>query len=183
MSAQASGIRKTIFRPTLPEFRRAVCLFAKGAEGKIWESDLALLLELAFGQEHRRERGWTCFLTGSETDDGMVPLDAVLSWIDCGELTDVVGRGHGCAVNTRGSFTSFCDLVATFNQFDCDSNGVICAKDLRFALTNLTGKEPSIQDCKKMIKRVDSNDDGVVDLCEFVEMMRCPKLTRQPLRH
>lgn len=143
---------------------------------------MALLLELAFGSEHRSERGWKCFLNGYEPDDGMVPLEAVLQWIDSGDLREATScdpRDAACRAKSQ-TFTSFCDLVSTFNQFDADSNGVICAKDLRFALSNLTGEEPSLQDCKKMIQRVDSNDDGVVDLHEFVEMMRCPKVLSRP---
>lgn len=196
------------FMPSLEEFEEAVEAYARAAErrpcediaslcpvlqaNRMWETDLELLAELAFGEDFSRERGWREFQPADVLDDGLVSLDTVHSWIRSRRETGPWRREpsrdsqetqfsafgffwfwqeHGLKTVKRAEPTGFCSLVDAFLRYDCDSNGVICAKDLRFALAQLTGEELPLEDCKQMIQRVDANNDGVVDLAEFVQMM------------
>lgn len=201
----ASTSRK-VFKPSLDEFERAVEIYARGSlrkpclesapncaeliANRMWETDLVLLTELAFGEEASQERGWREFQRAEDMDDGLVSLEAVNSWIR--SKREGTPREEVCQMNQISQFSfsflwsnpqpctrtpessrssGFCSLVETFLRYDCDANGVICAKDLCFAMARLTGEELSLQDCKRMIQRVDANNDGVVDLSEFVHMM------------
>ncbi|CAN4112198.1 unnamed protein product [Withania somnifera] len=55
------------------------------------------------------------------------------------------------------------DLQSAFHAFDKDGQ----VYELRKGL----GQRCSLQDCRKMVKEVDANGDGVIDLNEFVTMM------------
>ncbi|CAI5467575.1 unnamed protein product [Closterium sp. Yama58-4] len=63
------------------------------------------------------------------------------------------------------------DLFRAFEVFDRDSNGVITAEELQFVIGVLNGDDLTMEDCKRMIKRVDTNGDGCVDYNEFKTMM------------
>ncbi|CAI5468718.1 unnamed protein product [Closterium sp. Yama58-4] len=63
------------------------------------------------------------------------------------------------------------DLARAFEVFDRDSNGVITAEELQFVIGVLNGDDMTMEDCKRMIKRVDTNGDGCVDYSEFKAMM------------
>ncbi|CAI7806477.1 unnamed protein product [Closterium sp. NIES-54] len=63
------------------------------------------------------------------------------------------------------------DLFRAFEVFDRDSNGVITAEELQFVIGVLNGDNLTMEDCKRMIKRVDTNGDGCVDYSEFRTMM------------
>ncbi|CAI5953726.1 unnamed protein product [Closterium sp. NIES-64] len=63
------------------------------------------------------------------------------------------------------------DLVKAFAVFDRDGNGRIGAEELQQAIRDLSGETLSVEDCKRMIARVDSNGDGLVDFGEFTRMM------------
>ncbi|XP_010415182.1 PREDICTED: probable calcium-binding protein CML23 [Camelina sativa] len=62
------------------------------------------------------------------------------------------------------------DLKEAFDLYDLDRNGRISANELHSVMKNL-GEKCSIQDCKRMISKVDSDGDGCVDFDEFKKMM------------
>ncbi|CAI7767037.1 unnamed protein product [Closterium sp. NIES-53] len=63
------------------------------------------------------------------------------------------------------------DLQKAFTLFDCDNSGDITAEELQQAIWKLSGESVSLLDCQRMIARVDSNGDGMVDFNEFQRMM------------
>ncbi|GJP46298.1 hypothetical protein CLOM_g9685 [Closterium sp. NIES-68] len=63
------------------------------------------------------------------------------------------------------------DLQKAFTLFDCDNSGDITAEELQQAIWKLSGDSVSLSDCQRMIARVDSNGDGMVDFNEFQRMM------------
>ncbi|CAH9100403.1 unnamed protein product [Cuscuta europaea] len=62
------------------------------------------------------------------------------------------------------------DLQSAFRVFDRDGDGKICAEDL-FEVLRRLGEGCSLLDCQKMVRAVDGNGDGVVDIDEFITMM------------
>ncbi|CAA0319222.1 unnamed protein product [Arabidopsis thaliana] len=62
------------------------------------------------------------------------------------------------------------DLKEAFDLYDLDRNGRISANELHSVMKNL-GEKCSIQDCQRMINKVDSDGDGCVDFEEFKKMM------------
>ena len=61
------------------------------------------------------------------------------------------------------------ELQQVFNEFDKDGSGKIDAAELKDALRKL-GHEVSDDKLKKYITQVDVNNDGEVDLAEFVQL-------------
>ncbi|XP_074316696.1 calmodulin-like protein 3 [Silene latifolia] len=65
------------------------------------------------------------------------------------------------------------DMREAFNVFDQNGDGFITVEELRSVLQSLGLKQGrSIDDCKKMISKVDVDGDGMVDYKEFKQMMR-----------
>jgi len=64
------------------------------------------------------------------------------------------------------------DYVETFNKFDCDHNGVICAKDLKQALLAFTGVQFTTAECKDMNPENGQDVRRVVGLTEFGALMK-----------
>ena len=60
-------------------------------------------------------------------------------------------------------------LERAFTAFDKDGNGRISAKELRDMLESESPTSPEVWD--QLIKEVDQNGDGEVDLAEFKHMM------------
>lgn len=89
--------------------------------------------------------------------DGFIDLDEFMNAVN---VDDTKKRNDGCD-----------DLMDAFLIFDTDKNGKISAKELRRVLVNLGCQKSSLKECKKMIKGVDRNGDGVVDFEEFRWMM------------
>ncbi|KAF8114436.1 hypothetical protein N665_0037s0013 [Sinapis alba] len=77
------------------------------------------------------------------------------------------------------------DLKKAFELYDLDGNGRISAKELHSVMKNMGENchvtsscsyaipvsKCSVQDCWKMISKVDADDDGCVNFEEFKQMM------------
>uniref|UniRef100_A0A0C9RRL2 TSA: Wollemia nobilis Ref_Wollemi_Transcript_18904_1269 transcribed RNA sequence n=1 Tax=Wollemia nobilis TaxID=56998 RepID=A0A0C9RRL2_9CONI len=81
-------------------------------------------------------------------------------------LTDFIRLNTGML----DGFDAESELKEAFRLFDVDREGCITPKGLHAILTRL-GEESSLDDCHMMIKRFDSDGDGVVDFGEFKQMM------------
>ncbi|XP_031130020.1 calmodulin-like protein 3 [Ipomoea triloba] len=65
------------------------------------------------------------------------------------------------------------DMREAFNVFDINGDGFISVEELKSVLSSLGLKQGrSLEDCKKMIVKVDTDGDGMVDFAEFKQMMR-----------
>ncbi|KNA03951.1 hypothetical protein SOVF_204290 [Spinacia oleracea] len=62
------------------------------------------------------------------------------------------------------------DIESAFRVFDSDGDGKISAKELMEVLKRM-GQNYSLQSCKQMIREVDNNGDGLINLAEFTTMM------------
>lgn len=63
------------------------------------------------------------------------------------------------------------DLMDAFLIFDANKDGLISAKELQRVLQGVRC-EASIEDCRRMIRGVDTDGDGFVNFEEFRSMMR-----------
>ena len=64
------------------------------------------------------------------------------------------------------------DLKEAFRVFDKDDDGYIRAEELYSVLSSMgILKGRTLQDCRKMISKVDADGDGQVDFEEFKQMM------------
>ncbi|KAL6339417.1 hypothetical protein AAG906_032950 [Vitis piasezkii] len=65
------------------------------------------------------------------------------------------------------------DMREAFNVFDQNGDGFITVEELRSVLSSLGLKQGrTIEDCKKMIQKVDVDGDGRVNYKEFKQMMK-----------
>ncbi|XP_021733483.1 calmodulin-like protein 3 [Chenopodium quinoa] len=65
------------------------------------------------------------------------------------------------------------DMREAFNVFDQNGDGFITVEELRSVLQSLGLKQGrTIDDCKKMISKVDVDGDGMVNYKEFKQMMK-----------
>lgn len=65
------------------------------------------------------------------------------------------------------------DLRDAFDVFDGDKNGLISVEELGLVLNSLGFKEGKmLEDCKKMISKVDIDGDGMINFHEFKNMMK-----------
>ncbi|KAA8545880.1 hypothetical protein F0562_020669 [Nyssa sinensis] len=62
------------------------------------------------------------------------------------------------------------DIQSAFQTFDLDGDGKISAEEV-FDLLRRLGEKCSLPDCRRMVKGVDTNEDGVIDMDEFMTMM------------
>lgn len=62
-------------------------------------------------------------------------------------------------------------IVAAFEVFDSDGDGLISAEELKSVLARLGCGKCSSRECRKMIKGVDRDGDGFVNFEEFKVMM------------
>ncbi|KAK8674338.1 hypothetical protein V6N13_112630 [Hibiscus sabdariffa] len=66
------------------------------------------------------------------------------------------------------------DMMEAFNVFDQNRDGFITFEELRSVLSSLGLKRgKAIEDCWKMITKVDADGDGRVNFIEFKQMMKC----------
>nr|XP_009409671.2 PREDICTED: probable calcium-binding protein CML23 [Musa acuminata subsp. malaccensis] len=69
------------------------------------------------------------------------------------------------------------ELKDAFGMFDENRDGHISAEDIKRMMQKL-GESCTLEDCARMVKHVDKNGDGLVDMDEFVAMMTG---TRKPI--
>ncbi|XP_010552009.1 PREDICTED: calmodulin-like protein 3 [Tarenaya hassleriana] len=65
------------------------------------------------------------------------------------------------------------DMREAFKVFDQNGDGFITVEELRSVLASLGLKQGrTLEDCKRMISKVDVDGDGMVDFNEFKQMMK-----------
>ncbi|KAL5254560.1 hypothetical protein ACHWQZ_G014120 [Mnemiopsis leidyi] len=64
-----------------------------------------------------------------------------------------------------------------FKDFDQNGDGIITVDELPDVLDSI-GLKPSPEEVEEMVSKVDINNDGIIDICEFIRMM---SLQQNPL--
>ncbi|KAF7112752.1 hypothetical protein RHSIM_RhsimUnG0195700 [Rhododendron simsii] len=64
------------------------------------------------------------------------------------------------------------DVREAFDVFDKNGDGFIAAEELESVMAALGLERRAVEDCRRMIMKVDGDGDGMVSFDEFKEMMR-----------
>ncbi|RRT33211.1 hypothetical protein B296_00058401 [Ensete ventricosum] len=129
-------------------------------KAKIEFEDLKALLQRLKVHDAAREAKQIVQTVGSSKDGS----------VDFGDFMAVHRKG--------GVWTS--DVVSAFKMFDQDGDGQISAKEIKDMMGRL-GEDCSLEECRRMVKEVDKNGDGLVGMDDFMAMMtRTMKLSRLP---
>ncbi|KAI4348595.1 hypothetical protein L6164_009303 [Bauhinia variegata] len=132
---------------------------------------------------HLFDRNGDGRITKKELSDSLENLGICISepdLIQMMEKIDVNGDGY-VDINEFGALYQTImdekddeeDMREAFNVFDQNGDGFITEEELSSVLASLGLRHgKTIEDCKKMIKNVDVDGDGMVDYKEFRRMMK-----------
>lgn len=70
----------------------------------------------------------------------------------------------------KGGGVKSLDLHIAFRLFDLKGNGTICAEDVCRVLGKL-GEGCNLEDCRRMVRAVDTDGDGLINEYDFKTMM------------
>lgn len=136
-----------IFQPNADEMRQVFNKMSN--KGKITLKGLQGLLE-TLGKEDAASEAKSMMLVADLNRDG---------FIDFGEFMEVHKKG----VRTG-------EIHSAFRMFDQDGDGMISPQEVKAVLERL-GERCSLEECRRMVRQVDKNGDGLVDMDEFMAMM------------
>ncbi|KAF7805350.1 calmodulin-like protein 3 [Senna tora] len=129
-------------------------------------------------------------ITKEELSDSLENLGIFIPEDDLRQMIDKIDmNGDGCVdigefgelyqslMNGRDEEEEV-DMREAFNVFDQNGDGFITVEELRSVLSSLGLKQgKAVEDCKKMIMKVDVDGDGKVDYNEFKQMMKAGGFT------
>ncbi|XAR72894.1 hypothetical protein NMG60_11019684 [Bertholletia excelsa] len=139
------------YEPNQDEMKRVFDKFDSDKDGKISPDDYRAML-VALKKGNMLKYVAQIFEVADLDRDG---------FIDFKEFIDVHRRDGGVKA---------ADIKSAFRTIDSDKNGKITAEEV-FELLKRLGEECSLPECRRMVRAVDANGDGVVDLDDFVYMM------------
>ncbi|XP_006660702.1 calmodulin-like protein 30 [Oryza brachyantha] len=137
-----------IYKPDDDEMRKVFDKIA-GEPDRISRKDLRGLLE-KFGKADAADEARRMICVADAKKDGHVDFE---------EFMEVHRSGVPLG-----------DMRRAFFVFDRDGDGRISAEEVKEVLRKL-GDECSLEDCRKMVREVDRNHDGFVDMDDFMAMM------------
>ncbi|XP_002285223.1 calmodulin-like protein 30 [Vitis vinifera] len=140
-----------IFHLNMDELKKVFDKFDSNKDGKISEEEYKAVLG-ALVKEGVRTEVEKIFQVADLDGDG---------FIDFKEFVEVHKKGGG--VKTR-------DIQSAFRAFDLNRDGKINAEELLEVLGRL-GERCSLEECRRMVRGVDTDGDGAVDIDEFTTMM------------
>ncbi|XWS54812.1 hypothetical protein CRYUN_Cryun10bG0121300 [Craigia yunnanensis] len=147
---QNSGLLPA-FQPDLDELKKVFDKFDSNKDGKIFQMEYTAMLR-ALGQENMTRDVPKIFRVADFDRDGFI------NFKDFVEM-----HKSGCGVITV-------DIQNAFRTFDLNRDGKISAEEVMEMLRRL-GEMCSLEECMKMVRAVDNDGDGVVDMDEFMTMM------------
>ena len=147
--------KPSVFLQNKDEVKIVFNRFDVNGDGKISAVELTDIMK-ALGSDTSPEEV-TRMMEEIDTDrDGFINLEEFAGFLKNSNNVDEDGGAK--------------ELKEAFEMYDLNKNGLISSSELHQILTRL-GEGCSLQDCKNMIKTVDSDGDGFVNFEEFKKMM------------
>jgi len=144
------------------ELRRVFSIFDKNGDGLISKREMKEsfdTLRLCVGEEELASTIQTVDVNG----DGYVDFEEFVSLYE--SMSGKRGGEEKADHEDAG-------LAEAFGVFDENGDGLITVEELQAVLKSLGLKEGrAIEECKKMVQKVDKDGDGMVNYLEFNEMM------------
>ena len=106
---------------------------------------------------------------GNHVEDIETEVDSIISQVDANQSGEIDYSEFVLATMNKQKLLSREKLEVAFKTFDIDSSGAISADELKSILGRYHSYDDSIW--QDIIREVDTNGDGVIDLREFTEMM------------
>ncbi|KAL5541096.1 hypothetical protein UlMin_043382 [Ulmus minor] len=147
---QISGLNPS-FLPNQDEMKLVFNRFDSNKDGKISQQEYKELLK-ALGKGNTSGEVAKIFQVVDLDGDGFINFK---------EFMDAHKKGGG--VRTI-------DIQNAFRMFDLNGDGKISSEEVMEVLNRL-GERCSLEDCQRMVRAVDTNRDGLVDMDEFMTMM------------
>ncbi|CAK9315808.1 unnamed protein product [Citrullus colocynthis] len=147
---QSSGLRRAL-QPSTEEIKQIFNKFDTNRDGRISKHEYRGILK-ALGRGNSMEEVQKIFKAVDSDGDGYINLN---------EFMEVHRSGGG--VQAR-------EIEFAFKTFDLNGDRKISAEEVMRVLKGL-GEKCSIEDCRRMVRAVDSDGDGMVDINEFMTMM------------
>ncbi|PIN10394.1 Calmodulin and related proteins (EF-Hand superfamily) [Handroanthus impetiginosus] len=148
---QNSGMLSFDF-PSTEELKQVFNKFDSDKDGKISPEEYKAVLKAIGKETFLTKQVQKIFEVADLDGDG---------FIDFNEFVEVQKKGGGLKTM---------ELQHAFQAFDKDNDGKITVEEVYELLTRL-GEKCSMQDCRRMVRAVDANGDGVIDFNEFTSMM------------
>lgn len=142
------------FRPKLEEMKRVFDKFDTDKDGKISEEEYKSAMKImgSGGGNMKSYEVADAFQAADTNGDGFINIEEFMR-----------------VQNLEGGVNST-DIKSAFKAFDLDGDGKISAEEL-LQVQRMLGEKCSLESCKKMVRGVDANGDGLIDMDEFVTMM------------
>ncbi|CAL5211585.1 unnamed protein product [Lathyrus oleraceus] len=138
------------------ELKRVFQMFDKNGDGRITKKELTDSLE-----------NLGIFIPDKELTQMIEKID--VNGDGCVDL-DEFGELYQSIMDERDEEE---DMREAFNVFDQNGDGFITVEELRVVLSSLGLKQGrTVEECKKMIMKVDADGDGMVNYKEFKQMMK-----------
>ncbi|KAI4324310.1 hypothetical protein L6164_023861 [Bauhinia variegata] len=138
------------------ELKRVFQLFDRNGDGRITKKELSDSLE-----------NLGIFIPDKELTQMIEKID--VNGDGCVDI-DEFGELYQSIMDERDEED---DMREAFNVFDQNGDGFITVEELRAVLASLGLKQGrAVEDCKKMIMKVDADGDGMVNYKEFKQMMK-----------
>ncbi|KAI3430191.1 uncharacterized protein J3R85_008214 [Psidium guajava] len=140
------------------ELKRVFQMFDRNGDGRITEKELSDSLE-----------NLGIYIPGEELGEMIAKID--VNGDGCVDI-DEFGALYRSIMDERDEEQEE-DMREAFNVFDQNGDGFITVDELRSVLASLGLKQGrTLEDCKRMIMKVDVDGDGMVNYKEFKQMMK-----------
>lgn len=147
---QSSGLKPS-FIPNQDEMKLVFDKFDTDKDGKISQQDYKAILR-SLGKETVPGEVAKIFQIVDLDGDGFISFK---------EFMDAHKKGGG--IKTM-------DIQNAFGMYDLNNDGKISPEEVMEVLKRL-GEQCSLDDCRRMVRAVDTDGDGLVDMDEFMTMM------------
>jgi len=138
------------------ELKRVFQMFDRNGDGRITKKELTDSLE-----------NLGIFIPDKELSQMIEKID--VNGDGCVDL-DEFGELYQSIMNEKDEEE---DMREAFNVFDQNGDGFITVEELRVVLSSLGLKQGrTVEECKRMIMKVDVDGDGMVNYKEFKQMMK-----------